>query len=297
MKIATRGARFWGGQLDRIERGFLELGHELTPHLHEAQLVYGQNPWYDEIVMDRKAGQIRGKVLMNVLDLAPHLGAEFPLMKLREQLHHADAVTTISDTVAGDLTARAGFNSTVIYNPIKDVVRTGVKKHPYRAMFVGRVADRNKRALLGVQALQILGFQASEIVTVGGDAPFYGAEYWGVATDEALNDLYNSVDYVMMPSRHEGMGLPALEAFAAGAIPVICNDLSTRWEFFRDIPEYDQVNPDPVSIARFIAQFEQDNDRKTEFKARLHRHYLTHWQHKLSGRGVAAAILKVYENL
>ncbi len=297
MKIRVMGADFFGSQKNRIEEGFVALGHELTNHSHVADLVYVNNAWYDEVIMDRAAGQISGKVIFNVLDCAPHLGDQFPMAKLKAQLGYADAVTTISDTVAEDLAARADFNSTVIWNPIKPVVRTGVKKHPFKAMFVGRVNDANKRAALGAIALSILGFDNEEVVTVGGEAPFFRGTYWGVATDAALSDIYNSVDYVIMTSLHEGMGLPALEAMAAGAIPVICNDLSTRQDFFMGIAEYDNVQPDPRSIAAFIAQFEQDNDAKQRFKDRLHQHYLAHWAERLSGKGVAEAILNVYNRI
>ncbi len=298
MRIHTStSARCRGCQIDRIEQGFLDLGHTITRDYSEADLVYVNNFPYDEACAQKLVGNLRGKLILTVLDCAPHV-ADFPMGKLKGQLAYADAVCTISETVRRDLLARGGVDSHVIFNPVKNVTKTGIKKHPYRALFVGRLGDPAKRAQIGAEALSILGFKPEEIVAVGGEAPVFPCRYWGGVSNEMLNELYNSVDFVMMTSGiSEGMGLPAIEAMAAGAIPVICNDLSTRLEFFEPFREYDGVNPNPRDVAAFVARFMQDNDAKEQFKTRLHEHYTQQWAHKLSGRGVAEAILRVYEGI
>ncbi len=295
------GFRGVGQQCDRIEAGFRQLGWTVTPHVSEASLVYGNDSGvYESLLMDRVCGVIRGKLILNVLDLAPHLGAAFPLARVKAQLAQADAVTCISRFVQQDLKARAGIDAPIVYAPIRAITRTGVRKHAYRALFVGRVSDPWKRTMIAASALSILGFGYDDMVTVGREPPPYGGVYWGTASDETLNDLYNSVDYVMFPSGgSEGMGLPPLEAMAAGAIPVVCNDLCTRAEFLPSeaFPEYDDTHADAPSIARFMARFMQDNDAKEAFKERLHVHYRAQWERKLSPAGVAQAIANVYETL
>jgi glycosyltransferase involved in cell wall biosynthesis len=307
VKVYCEGARCAGGQVDRVEAGFVQLGHQITPHVSDAALVYSNNLWSDQLIADKLAGRISGKYIQNVLDLAPHI-PDFPLGRARDQLRRADAITTISTFVQNDVRNRLGLESTVIYNPIKDVVRDAAGPtaasdsqncYPYRFMFCGRVNDPAKRCGFGAAALQILGASPLEVITVGGEPPFYGGMYWGVASDQALRDIYHTVDFVLMPSASEGMGLPAIEAMAVGAIPVICCDLVTREEFFPSsvFPEYLSVEPTPQSIATFIARYLNNREEMAAFKARLKAHFAQNWAHKLSGRGVAEAILRVYERI
>lgn len=296
MNIYTAtSSRFFASQIQRIEQGFVSLGHKLTSYACNADLVYVNNPPFREVIIDSTIRTERTKTIFNVQDI-PHHISDFDTVALKEQLWWADGITSISETTRRDLFAATEIDSRVIYQPIMPVTRTGERKHLYRALFIGRIGDQNKRTNLAVHALQILGFSGNDVVTVGNQSPWYGGTYWGVATEQALNEIYNSVDFVVMVSKNEGMGLPALEAMAAGAIPVICRDLTTREEFFPStvFPEYLNVEPDSRSIAAFIAQFLQDNDRMTEMKERLHRHYKENWEYRLSGRGVAERIMEVY---
>lgn len=297
MKIHTgSSSRFFASQIQRIEEGFVALGHELTPYAAEADLIYVNNPPFTAVVEEN--AKLWGKAILNVQDI-PHHIPDYDTGKLTFQLGFSDAVTSISETTRRDLLAATGDDSHVIYQPIMPITRTREHKHPFRVLFIGRISDGNKRTMLAVHALQMLGFRPEEIVTVGNQPPWYGGVYWGVAAEGALNDLYNSADFVVMVSKNEGMGLPALEAMAAGAIPLICSDLTTREEFFPSslFPEYLECAPDPRRIAGFIARFMQDNGAMEGIKDRLHQHYQGVWAHRLSGRGVAEAILRVYEGL
>jgi glycosyltransferase involved in cell wall biosynthesis len=301
------GARFYGGQIDRIEQGLVELGSESDDY--NCGFVFSNDMGrHDEAIAYRRDICPKAKLILGVQDCAPHLGAQFPLETLKQQLRRADAITTISTFVQNDVRNRLGLESTVIYNPIKDVVRDAAGPtaasdsqncYPYRFMFCGRVNDPAKRCGFGAAALQILGASPLDVITVGGEPPFYGGMYWGVASDQALRDIYHTVDFVLMPSASEGMGLPAIEAMAVGAIPVICCDLVTREEFFPSsvFPEYLSVEPTPQSIATFIARYLNNREEMAAFKARLKTHFAQNWAHKMSGRGVAEAILKVYESL
>lgn len=297
--VACLGYRGTGCQIDSIERGFRELGCESAIPM-EADLVYINDlPSMDEFVTAKRYATPRGKVIQTILDLAPHLGAAFPLERVRTQLTNADAITTISATVARDIKARLGLDAPVIYNPIRPVGRNRQRKHAYRAMFVGRVADPCKRSGIAASALSILGYGWDDMVTVGREPPPYGGVYWGEASDQILSELYNSTDYLMCPTQHAFLGLPILEAMACGTIPIVCNDLDIRAEFIPPalFPEYDDVAPDAPSIARFVARLMQDEDMRHGLAERLHRHYLDRWARRLSPAGVAESILSVYATL
>ncbi len=293
------GARFGNGadlgQINAIDQGFEELGWIVGKE--QVEFIYANDMGFHEEAINYKINvSPSAKLILDVQDLAPHIPT-FPVDKLGNYLKEADAVTTISETVRKDLKGRTGFDSSVIYQPIKNIFQTDEYKYNYRAMFVGRVNDPNKRAILGAQALQVLGFESKEIVTVGPESPYFGGVYAGVVDENILNLLYNSVDYVICCSRHEGILLPAIEALAAGSIPVICNDLSTRHEFFADIKEYDNVYPDPISIAKFISSLEQDNLKKMSFRDKLFNHYHNNLCHKFNKIDVANRIIKIYESL
>lgn len=298
MKIFTDGARFWGGQIDRIDRGFDLLGHELTQTIEDADLVYANNGLYNGIVDACENQRVSGKVIFNVLDLAPHIRHQFPMEETARQLKYAHAVTCISDTVRKDIKEQLGIDATVIYNPKKPIIRQPSSDR-FLALFVGRVNDAEKRVGLGIDALKMLGVQAEQIVTSGGERPWYGGQYAGVTTDEQLNALYNRAEFLISPTRNAFLGLPILEAAAAGIIPVFCKDLDIREEFFPTelFPEYAEVEPTGESIAQFMHGFMSDGNKKAQFKERLWSHHRTFLAEKLSPVGVAQRILNVYHTL
>ena len=169
----------------------------------------------------------------------------------------SDAVTCISETVRDDCTERLNITPHVIYNPIMDVfLQKNPKPRKFRALASGRLLDPNKRSHLGLMALQVLGVKSEEIAICGSEYPGYG-ENLGIVGVDTLRELYNEVDFVLVTSRHEGLGLQVPEAMAAGAIPVICNDLSTKQEFLPSIyfPEYDEVYPNVISLVHFISRY------------------------------------------
>lgn len=297
MKIYTEGARFWGGQIDRIDHGFTLLGHELTKNISDADLVYSNNGLYDNIVSAKKLNNIRGKVILNVLDLAPHL-YDFPMQKTREQLSIADAVTCISKTVQRDLKIRGGFDSTVIYNPMKPVFSCP-SDIVYKALFVGRVNDPEKRTILGSSALRLLGIQSNQVITTGGEPPNYGGCYLGPTSDIQLNVLYNSSIFLICPTRNAFLGLPILEASAVGCIPIFCKDLDIREEFFPNelFPEYACIDANPESIAAFMKQLVSDPYIYSSFKNRLISNFQTNIADKLDPVQVAKRILELYQTL
>jgi len=298
MKILTTGASHWGSQRPRIDDGFRQLGHEITYCIDEADLIYSNNPPWDGILEDQRNGIISGKIIFNVLDIPTFL-PDFDIPQLRRQLLCADAITSISQFTHDQVVEHCGLESSIIYQPIKPVARQPelAEKPFYRFAHVGRRSDINKYAVIGIYALQILGYHQRDLCLVGNE-PGPG-DYLGVLSDENLNIVYNSVDFVLCTSKTEGLCLPALESMAAGAIPVVCNHLSTLNELFpADIfPEYRAVEPHPASVATFIARYLNDSAAMEEMKNRLHAHYLKNWADKTRGVDVAQAILNVYEKI
>lgn len=303
MKVHCQGSRFHASQIQRVEDGFRALGHEVTNHISDASLVYVNNPWFDQVLADRTAGRFAPgtKLILDVQDI-PHHISDYPIDRLADQLKQADAVTAISETTARDLKAATGIDATVVYQPIMRVGTTNERKYPeYRAMFVGRVGDSNKRALIAARALSLVGFRGEEIVTVGMEPPFFGGDYWGVASETTLNDLYNSVDFVVATARYAGLELAVLEAMAVGAIPLCLRDLHTLDELLpADLfPEYRAIEPTAESLARFITDLFSDDTGETmaSLKQRLYTHFETTWSARVSPAGVAGRILAVYDSI
>jgi glycosyltransferase involved in cell wall biosynthesis len=300
VKIYTHGADHVTCQLPRIKDGFIVLGHEITPNIEDADLIYSNNPWWDDIINAKRTGKVKGKIIFNILDLCPHC-QDFPMDRMRAQILEADTITVISETVKKDCLERLNpnLNYNVIYQPKMGVHRTEVQnKLNYKVLFTGRINDFNKRSALAIRALSLLGYKNSEVAVCGTENGGFGS-YLGVLDEEKLNALYNSVDFVVCTSLNEGICLPMIEAAACGAIPIICKDMSTREEFFPSslFPEYLEVEPNPQSIAKFISRFSQDNDAKEKFKQRLHFHFLENLEINFNKTFVASKILEIYNKI
>lgn len=299
MKIYTQGARFHGGQVDRIDQGFTELGQTLTPYSNDADLVYLNNGPYRQAAIDKFSNQMRGKLICTVLDIPEHLLPNFDLEGLYRELMHADEICAISEYVKWQLLHYLGLHAKVIYNPIKPIhVLPRIENATPRFLSVGRRYDSNKRFNMGVEALKRIGVQYNQLALVGSETTVWG-DTLGVLNDSHLNDIYNSVDFVFALGKIEGLNLPVCESMAAAVIPIVCNDMTTRKEFLPPeiFPEYNDVDPNPESVAKFINGFIKDKEKMSEFKTRLHNHYLKNWQATLSPKGVATSILDVYNSL
>ena len=133
---------------------------------------------------------------------------------------------------------------------------------PY-VLAVGSLAAHKNLAALGATAA-LLAARAMDLVITGDlDARVFGAaalpqpaRYVGRVDDAGLRALYEGAAAFVFPSRHEGFGLPAVEAMAcgcpviaarAGALPEICGDAA----LFAD-------PLDAADIARAIARVLDD---------------------------------------
>lgn len=300
IKICTiSSARCPWCQIQRIEQGFIELGHEITPYISEADLIYCNNPPFDQIIKDKIDNKIKGKIIFNILDIPIHLFPNFDINKLKNQLKFADVITSISKYTHDSLLKYCNLESDIIYQPIM-LINTNIKNKLFNNKFMvnGRINDPNKRFNLIVESLNKLGYNELDLAVCGSEMPSFGV-YYGILKEEYLNNLYNSVEYVFMMGKIEGIGLPVAEAMAANKIPIICNDLTTREELLPSnlFPEYLDIYPNPVNIIGFIEKLEKNNDYKNLLKERLYTHYKNNLEHNFTSKDVAEKIIKTYENL
>lgn len=253
-------------QRNSLWRGFAELGHNPSADKNDSLSAFcfvGNPPYTDYLNLAKSKST---KTIFGVLDLAQHC-REWPEIEKSfiEQLPLADRVTCISKTVQKQLKEICGIDSEVTYYPIKPVKYTGIKKYPqYKVALVGRVGDKNKRAESAVKALIMAGYEEKEVAIVGPEYFGYGVNC-GVISNEILNDIYNSVDFVLMLSKNEGIGLVACEAACCGAIPIVLPDLSTFDEFWLDSPL--GINYRALTSVEQVAKLIMDLNNNPKWKA------------------------------
>lgn len=306
--FAAYGAMGQTCQLPRILAGFETIGIEnvtnpVTSSRPPAKpdFIYANDSGGYEEAIDLKTLFPESKLILNVLDICEHCLPNLDLGRLETQLRAADAITAISPYVQSQLVRYFGLESTVIWNPIKDISPTqrlaGIKHYPqFKAMMVGRLGDIGKRGSLGIQSLILAGFNESEVAMVGSEYPGWGTRM-GVVSDEVLNDLYNSVDYVVIGSLFEGLCLPLAETLVCGAIPILCSDLTTFPDFVSlGLPRHWGCYPTPHSIAYWLRRLQSDATLRAREKAQ------SLWVGEnvaavMNGRAVVFNIANVYRSL
>lgn len=146
----------------------------------------------------------------------------------------ADAIIAVSEDTADDIAAfapTAADRVHVIPNGVDPFWSAPAEPAPSTAPYVLAVGTpeprKNLQRLVDAMRLRRARGAPEELVHVGADG--WGDvrlpdEPWlrraGRVTDTELRALYRGAAAVAIPSLHEGSGLPALEAFAAGA-PVV----------------------------------------------------------------------------
>ena len=82
--------------VNRLEQGFIELGHEIVFFNERPDLLIAINPdVYDEAIGEEVAEG--GLKIFNVLDVPEHLLDTYPVNDIKNQLKEADVITSISN--------------------------------------------------------------------------------------------------------------------------------------------------------------------------------------------------------
>lgn len=273
-------------QISRIEKGFIELGHEITNR--NPDFLYSNNPTYEDILEFSRKNP-NSKIILNILDVATHI-PNYPFDLLYNQLLRANTITSISYDTKNKLLAKLGLNSEVVYNPLKITYRKPEIKKDIFAIFCGRLTDSNKRFHLVVETLQKLGKQPEDLIVCGPEQPYWGT-YKGIVTDEELNDLYNRAKYYICTTKdNAGIQLPILEAQFAACIPLQCNDNTCAYEFTPDF----LADPNPEALATKIVEIEKTG--RVEISQELMKSAPLRYKN-LHYKSVAQKILEVYAKI
>jgi glycosyltransferase involved in cell wall biosynthesis len=286
-------------QTQALREGFAALGHQHTfelTHPDTAFVFVGNGPYDDYLNLARSRAK---KTIFNVLD-CPVWVKEWPKLRVKwaEQLQLCDRVTCISETVKRQLKEYCRVDAEVIYYPMKPVTYTGNKVYPYKVAMVGRLCDPEKFASTGIQSLVRAGLNENEVAMVGPEYPGWGTRM-STLSDTALNNLYNSVDYVFMLDRGCGIGLPAIEAACVGAIPIVAPHCMTFDEFWADSPlglHYQQLNS-PNDIAKLIHDIDANPTWKAEIKQDMMAYAALKFVPKFSREKVAARLVEVFQSI
>lgn len=145
------------------------------------------------------------------------------------------------------------------------LVRAGLE--PGRFVLCVGSLNRNKNLQLVLAAADGIAGLGLDIATVGGanpavfgaapPTPVSGLRALGYVNDAALRALYEHALCFVMPSRHEGFGLPAVEAMACGC-PVVVSRLGALPEVCGDAALYCDAD-DPATLLAAVTRIARED--------------------------------------
>ena len=268
-----------------IKEGFTKLGHEISDK--NPELIYANDPrGYKESIQIKKKYK-EAPLIFNLLDIPWHMPNIQQQTKLlvNQFLNQVDFVSVISLKVKKDLSQFFNKKIHIIYNPIKDVYYDEKILKNNMFLFVGRANDPIKRFDLVRDTLIKIKDGIKKIKVCGAENPNFG-NYLGYVSDEELNNLYNSTQFVLLPSKAEGIGLPMIESMICGALPITCSDNETAKEF---LPRDFICAPDPKSILEHIKKLENEYANKRNLAFEFGKRY----KEKFNKSSIAKNILNI----
>ena len=233
-----------------LYEGWLGLGLPRLPGLHGAELVHAPSVAVPP--------HPRVPLVVTVHDAAPELfpeafparGRRFHRLGLAAAAQRADLVLTVSDRAAEEIALHSTIRPErirVVPNGIAPRALEPARRHELLAargladtpfvLWVGSLEPRKGVATV-VAAMARLGRPDVHLVLAGfpgwlgddlvpaADRAALGARLHqlGVVGDEELWALYGGAAVFAFPSRHEGFGLPVIEAMSQGT-PVVASDI------------------------------------------------------------------------
>ena len=268
-----------------IKEGFTKLGHEISDE--NPELIYANDPRGYKEAMKKKKKNKEAPLIFNLLDIPWHMPNIQQQTKLlvNQFLNQADFVSVISLKVKKDLSQFFNKKIHIIYNPIKDVYYDEKILKNNMFLFVGRANDPIKRFDLVRDTLIKIKDGIKKIKVCGAENPNFG-NYLGYVSDEELNNLYNSTQFVLLPSKAEGIGLPMIESMICGALPITCSDNEAAKGF---LPRDFICAPDPKSILEHIKKLENEYANKRNLAFEFGKRY----KEKFNKSSIAKNILNI----
>ena len=266
MKVAVFGIFPFS---DLIKEGFQILGHTISNE--NPDLIYANDPrgYNEAISLKKKYPKVN--MIFNLLDIPwfmPNILNQTKLL-VSTYLNQADAITVLSYKVKKDLSQFLDKKIHVIYNPTRDVYYDKSIKKENLFLFVGRANDPNKRFSLIRETLSKIKDGEKKLTVCGEQNPGFG-NYLGYVSNEKLNELYNSTQYLLLPSKYEGIGLPMIEAMICGSLPITCSDNETAREF---LPSDFICEPNAKSIVEHIETLDKNFKIKQKLALELGEKY------------------------
>ena len=305
-------------------RAFGRLTHHLRNHgqfdlVHDVQcLGYGLlglralglpvvTTVHHPLSVDRRASFVRDETTRDAIGTAKF----YPIGMQAFVARHLDCVLTSSEISARQIVRDYGVQPQRIRN-VRNGLDTNlfspdssVGKSDNELLCVGRSTDPNKGISTLIEALGHLPDHVS-LTLVDDDSPDNQVRRWareagvldrirltGRVASKELVDLYRRAAVVVVPSRYEGFGLPAVEAMACGT-PVVAARSGA-------LPEVLDLTGGGILAERdnplSIAQATQSLLQNTETRALMAKRGREQVVEKLSWPKIAAATADVYANI
>jgi glycosyltransferase involved in cell wall biosynthesis len=259
------------------------------------------------LTVDRRASFVRDQTWSDVLGTAKF----YPIGMQSFVARRLDCVFTSSEASAREIAAGFGVSPSRIHN-----VRNGLDtehfspdpttpREPSSLLCIGRSSDPNKGIATLVRALAELP-PSVRLTLVDDDSPENQVRRWaadagvgdrlrltGRVDSKRLVDLYRRATLVVVPSRYEGFGLPAVEAMACGT-PVVATPAGALVEVIEQtgggvLADRD----DPTALAAAIRRLLADPEARASMAERGRASVVA----DLSWPGVAQKTAEVYDEV